>query len=225
MSDFQLQYGDDFLPVDGDFPRAGDYLPSFMLVDDQKRDVALERFVRSPKLILTLLSLDEDEHAGIFLLRETRRFAERWPQLKLIVISVDSPSSLARARQEHGLPNVTLLSTLRGRDFHKHYGVLIKEYPLSGYTAPALLLADGDDVIHYAERLANTRDYFNFDALNALLEQAETQLREKEMAEEEEKARVEAEQSQSAERLLEKARQLHEAQLARHKTDGDGEAG
>ena len=152
MEDFWIQYGDDMLPVIGDFPRKGNYLPSFMLVDDQKHDAALESFSHTPKLIVTLLSVDEDEHAGLLLLRETRRFLDGWPHLKLIVITVDSPSSLARARHEHGLPNIALLSTLRGRDFHKRYGVLITEYPLSGYTSPSIILADAANVVHYSKR-------------------------------------------------------------------------
>ncbi|OHX14900.1 redoxin family protein [Chromobacterium sphagni] len=211
MSDFWLQYGDEMLPVIGDFPRVGDYLPSFMLVDDHKRDVALESFANAPKLILTLLSVDEDEHAGLFLLRETRRFTERWPHLKLIVITVDSPSSLARARQEHGLPQVALLSTLRGRDFHKRYGVLIAEFPLSGYTAPALLLADGDNVVYYAERLINTRDFFDFDTVNTLLQDAEQKALEAEREAEESRLILEAERERGTERLIEKVKQIQPA--------------
>ncbi|UTH72391.1 thiol peroxidase [Chromobacterium sp. IIBBL 290-4] len=216
MSDFWVQYGDDMLPVIGDFPRKGDYLPSFMLVDDQKRDAPLEGFSHTPKLILTLLSVDEDEHGGLYLLRETRRFLDRWPHLKLIVITVDSPSSLARARHEHGLPNVALLSTLRGRDFHKHYGVLITEIPLSGYTAPSILLADAGNVVHYSERLANTRDFFNFDAINALLYEGEQKALEAEREAEAVRIMEEAEREKSTARLLEKAKQV---QLAREQIE------
>jgi thiol peroxidase len=69
----------------------------------------------------------------------------------------------------HGLPGVSLLSTLRGRDFHKQYGVLAMGYPLSGYTAPAILIADGDNLIHYAERLHHSTGRFNQHAIAALL--------------------------------------------------------
>ncbi|QEL56410.1 thioredoxin domain-containing protein [Chromobacterium paludis] len=209
MTDFWLQYGDEMLPVIGDFPKVGDYLPSFMLVDDQKRDAALESFM-GPKVILTLLSVDEEEHGGILLLREVRRFLDRWPHLKLIVITVDSPSSLARARHEHGLPHTTLLSTLRGRDFHKRYGVLITEFPLSGYTAPALMLADANNVAHYAERLSDTRALFDFEAIEALLLQGEQQALEAERAAEENRRLQLAERELGTERLVEKARQIEQ---------------
>jgi thiol peroxidase len=209
MTDFWLQYGDEMLPVIGDFPRVGDYLPSFMLVDDQKHDAALEGYP-GPKVIVTLLSVDEEEHGGILLLRETRRCLDRWPHLKLIVITVDSPSSLARARHEHGLPHTTLLSTLRGRDFHKRYGVLITEYPLSGYTAPAIILADANHVVHYAERLVDTRALFDFDAIDALLRQGEQQALEVERAAEEARQQQLAERELGTERLVEKARQIEQ---------------
>ena len=208
MEDFWIQYGDDMLPVIGDFPRKGNYLPSFMLVDDQKHDAALESFSHTPKLIVTLLSVDEDEHAGLLLLRETRRFLDGWPHLKLIVITVDSPSSLARARHEHGLPNIALLSTLRGRDFHKRYGVLITEYPLSGYTSPSIILADAANVVHYSERLANTRDLFDFDAIEALLQEGEQQAMAAEREAEEARQQQDAEREKGTERLLEKAKQI-----------------
>ena len=169
MNDFTLLYGDDTIPVAGTFPQPGQFLPSFMLVDDHKRDVALEAFGGQPKAIITLLSVDENEHGGLALLQDTRRFLEAWPELSVIVISVDSPSSLLRCRQEHGLPGVTLLSTLRGRDFHKQYGVLAMGYPLSGYTVPSILIADGDDLIHYAERLHNSSGRFKQQAIAALL--------------------------------------------------------
>ncbi|WP_230369381.1 hypothetical protein [Paludibacterium denitrificans] len=46
MSNFQLLYGDEALQVSGNFPQAGETLPSFMLVDEGKHDVALEAFVK-----------------------------------------------------------------------------------------------------------------------------------------------------------------------------------
>jgi len=169
MSDFTLMYGDEAIPVAGDFPPVGSFLPSFMLVDEHKHDIALEAFAGQAKVILTLLSLDEDEHGGMALLHDTRRFLEAWPGLQLIVVCVDSPSSLLRSRREHGLPGIVLLSTLRGRDFHKQYGILACGYPLSGYTAPSILIAGGDDTIHYAERLGNTSGRFDQHAISALL--------------------------------------------------------
>lgn len=195
MIQFKLLYGEEILPVIGEFPAVGTHLPSFMLVDDHFNDVALAQFSSGPKVIITLLSLDEDTHAGMRLLRETLRALERWPQLQIIVISVDSPSTLRRVHKERGMPGVTLLSTLRGRDFHKHFGVLITEYPLAGYTAPAIILADADNNVLYSERLRDTLDDFTLAPMQSVMtaiEAADAEARRK-AEEQAEKERAEAE--------------------------------
>jgi thiol peroxidase len=193
MIQFKLLYGEDILPIMGDFPTPGTLLPSFMLVDDRFNDVALAQFSGYPKVIITLLSLDEETHGGMRLLRETLRTLERWPQLQIIVISVDSPSTLRRVHKERGMPQVTLLSTLRGRDFHKHFGVLITEYPLAGYTAPALILADGDNHVLHSERLRDTLDDFNLVPLQATMAAIEAAQIEQQRRAEEQAARERAE--------------------------------
>lgn len=204
MTQFRLLYGEYILPLLGELPKQGDALPSFMLVDDQFNDVALAQFTGQPKAIITILSLDENEHGGMRLLRETLRILERSPTLQIIVVSVDSPSTLRRVRKERGLPRVTLLSTLRGRDFHKHFGVLITEYPLSGYTAPSILIADAENTILYGERLRDTLDDFKFDQMAPALEaiataEAEAQRR---VAEQQARARAEAEERERLERAM-----------------------
>ncbi|MBV8046470.1 MAG: redoxin domain-containing protein [Paludibacterium sp.] len=204
MNQFRLLYGEDILPLIGDFPVQGSHLPSFMLVDDQFNDVALAQFTGLPKAIITLLSHDEEEHGGARLLRETLRFLERWPMLQTVVITVDSPSTLRRVRKERGLPRAMLLSTLRGRDFHKHFGVLITEYPLAGYTAPAIIIADADNNVLYSERLRDTLDDFNFEQMRPAmqaLEAAETAAKQQAAAAAAQ-AQAEAEERERQERAM-----------------------
>lgn len=201
MIQFKLLYGEEILPIMGDFPAPGAHLPSFMLVDDHFNDVALAQFTGHPKVILTLLSLDEELHGGARLLRDTVRQLERWPQLQIIVISVDSPSTLRRVHKERGLPKVTLLSTLRGRDFHKHFGVLITEYPLAGYTAPALILADAENNVLHSERLRDTLDDFDLEPVTRIMtamEAAEAE-RQQKAAEQAAKEQQEAEENERGE--------------------------
>ena len=62
-----------------------------------------------------------------------------------------------------------LLSTLRGRDFHKDYGVLIAEHPFAGFTAPALVLADFTDTVLASERLPDTAASFDWPRMVAVL--------------------------------------------------------
>lgn len=168
MAEHPFIYREEALAVGGNFPEAGHTLPSFMLVDEQLRDVSLERYLGRTKLVITLLSIDA-EQAGLALLQDLRRALEAWPLLQFIVITVDSPFSLARARREHGLPQVVLLSTLRGRNFHKHFGVLLQDIPLAGVTCPALWLADETDHIHFAQRLEQEDQDFDLPALREKL--------------------------------------------------------
>lgn len=193
MTTFNLLYGEEILPINGEFPVAGSRLPSFMLVDDAFNDVSLARYDGQPVALITLLSFDEERHGGLRMLREALRFLERWPLLRPIAISVDSPSTLRRVRQAHGLPGVTLLSTLRGRDFHKHFGVLITAYPLAGYTAPALIVADPAGTVLYAERLRDTVDDFDFAAVERALKDWEAAEAEARRQQEEAAARQQAE--------------------------------
>lgn len=172
MNPVRMMHGEDILNVSGDFPVSGDLLPSFMLVDDNCNDIALEQFAGEYKVILTLLSHDEVEYGGSRLRTATRRFFEKWPAFRFICISVDSPSTLRRVRKEHGLPGTVLLSTLRGRDFHKHYGVLLKDFPLAGYTAPALFIADDRNRIIYSECVRDTLDEFNYGKIDTAVNAA-----------------------------------------------------
>lgn len=215
MSQFKLLYGEEILPIIGDFPLPGQILPSFMLVDDQFNDIPLAQFDGQYKILITLLSLDEQEHGGMRLLRETLDVLERWPWLQAIIVSVDSPSTLRRTRKERGLPNIVLLSTLRGRDFHKHFGVLITEYPLAGYTAPALILTGPDNSVLYAERLRDTIDDFNLPALQTRLQSIDAELVAAQRRAEELAARQHAEAE-------ERERQEHAAADANKHSSGPG---
>src|SRR5574343_1200994 len=169
MAGHPFIYREEALEVGGNFPEAGHTLPSFMLVDEQLRDVSLERYLGRVKLVVTLLSIDA-EQAGLTLLQDLRRALEAWPLLQFIVITVDSPFSLARARREHGLPQVVLLSTLRGRDFHKHFGVLLQDSQLAGVTCPALCLVDEQDHFHFAQRLEADDQGFDLPRLREKLD-------------------------------------------------------
>jgi len=80
----------------------------------------------------------------------------------VLVISADLPFAQARFCGAEGLNNVTTLSTLRGRDFQKDYGVLIKSYPLAGLCARAVIVLDQDDKVVYSQlvpEITNEPDY------------------------------------------------------------------
>ncbi len=67
------------------------------------------------------------------------------------MISAELPFAQVRYCGAEGLNNVITLSTLRGRDFHKQYGVMILDTPLSGLTARAVVVLDENDRVVYSQ--------------------------------------------------------------------------
>jgi len=88
---------------------------------------------------------------------------------EVLGISVDSPFTLAKFKEEQGL-NFTLLS-----DFNKEvstaYGAIYDEFIgwMKGVSKRAAFIIDKDGNIQYAEVLESAGDLPNFEAINATL--------------------------------------------------------
>jgi thiol peroxidase len=82
----------------------------------------------------------------------------------VLVISADLPFAPARFCTTAGLKNVVTLSTLRGRDFHKDYGVMIVDPPLAGLTARAVVVLDENDKVVYSELVPEIKQEPNYEA-------------------------------------------------------------
>lgn len=142
------------LNVGGFFPRPGDPAPAFNLVGSDFQDVPLSQFAGKRKLLQVLHSLDTPQ--GAQLARQLDDLARSLPHNTIaLLISVDTPYAQSRVINTEGLNHLIPLSTLRGRDFNKNYGVMLTGYPLAGLMAPALILIDENDVVIYAELLTH----------------------------------------------------------------------
>jgi len=151
------------LHVEGHFPQPGEKAHSFMLVDKDLNDVALSHFKGKRKVLSIVPSLDTPTCA-----QSTRVFNEKaasMPNTVVIVISSDLPFAQARFCGAEGIENVVTLSTLRGRDFHRDYGVLITEHPLTGLTARAVIVLDEDDTVMYSQLVPEIADEPDYDAV------------------------------------------------------------
>ncbi|MFM9913072.1 MAG: thiol peroxidase [Methylophilaceae bacterium] len=152
--------------VGGTFPKVGDTAPSFMLVDNELNDVSMSRFSGMRKIINIVPSLDTPVCAA-----STRRFNEaagRLTNVVVLVVSADLPFAQSRFCTVENLENVFALSTMRGRDFAKDYGVMITDVPLSGLCARAVLVVDEHDMIRYAELVSEITKEPNYDAALAI---------------------------------------------------------
>ena len=150
------------LEVLGHFPQPGEAVHSFMLVDKNLNDVSLSQFTGKRKILSIVPSIDTPVCAT-----STRQFNEAASQLEnvvVLVISADLPFAQARFCGAAGLDKVIMLSTLRGRDFSKDYGVLIHSHPLAGLCARAVIVLDENDRVMYSQMVPEITDEPDYEA-------------------------------------------------------------
>jgi len=150
------------LNVGGHFPQAGETARSFMLVNKDLADVSLSTFSGKRKVLSIVPSIDTPVCAT-----STRVFNKRASEMNntvVLVISADLPFAQSRFCGAEGLNNVIMLSTMRGRDFHKDYGVMITDPPLSGLMARAVVILDENDKVIYSELVPEITQEPDYDA-------------------------------------------------------------
>lgn len=153
--------------VAGHFPATGENAPSFSLVAKDLSDVTLANFAGKRKVLNIFPSVDTPTCAT-----SVRRFNERASQLDnavVLCISADLPFAQSRFCGAEGLDNVATLSTLRGHEFLKNYGVEISSGPLAGLAARAVVVLDQNDKVIHTELVGEIADEPNYDAALAVL--------------------------------------------------------
>jgi thiol peroxidase len=156
-------------PIDvaGSFPQKGQKAPAFKLVAKDLKDVSLADYAGKRKVLNIVPSLDTAVCAT-----STRKFNEKAGSLAnavVLVISADLPFAAGRFCSTEGLENVVTLSTLRGREFMKAYGVEITSGPLAGVTARGVVVLDENDTVLHAELVPEITQEPNYDAALAAL--------------------------------------------------------
>ena len=153
--------------VEGTFPKVGDKAASFSLVGKDLKDVTLTDFTSKKKVLNIVPSLDTPVCAI-----STRKFNEKASSMDnavVLIISADLPFAMGRFCDAEGLDKVVTLSTMRGGEFMKNYGVAITDGPLSGITARAVVILDENNTVIYAELVPDIKDEPNYDAALAAL--------------------------------------------------------
>lgn len=146
--------------LEGQLPAVGSDAPAFSLVGKDLSDVPLTGFSGKRKVLNIFPSIDTPTCAT-----SVRRFNEKASQLTntvVLCISADLPFAQARFCGAEGLDNVVTLSTMRGHDFLKHYGVAIASGPLAGLAARAVVVLDEHGKVLHTElvgEIANEPDY------------------------------------------------------------------
>lgn len=156
------------IQIEGAFPKVGDKAPDFHLVDKDLKDVSLKDFAGKRKVLNIVPSLDTPVCA-----QSTRVFNEKassLPNTVVLVISADLPFAQARFCGAEGLNNVITLSTLRGAEFKRNYGVAIADGPLAGLTARAVIVLDENDRVIYTELVPEIKQEPSYQAALAALQ-------------------------------------------------------
>ncbi len=157
------------IKIEGTFPKVGQRAPSFSLVNRDLQDVTLKNYAGKKKVLNIVPSLDTPVCAI-----STRKFnqqASNMDNTVVLIIAADLPFAMSRFTDAEGLDKVITLSTMRGANFMKDYGVLIADSPFGGITARAVIVLDESDTIIHAELVPEIADEPNYEAAIAALKQ------------------------------------------------------
>ncbi|MPQ67673.1 MULTISPECIES: thiol peroxidase [Pseudomonas] len=139
--------------INGQLPLPGSQAPAFSLVAKDLSDITLASLAGQRKVLNIFPSVDTPTCA-----KSVRQFNERANQLEntvVLCISADLPFAQARFCGAEGLDQVVNLSTLRGREFMRDYGVEIVDGPLAGLTTRAVVVLDAHDKVLHSELVAD----------------------------------------------------------------------
>lgn len=153
--------------IEGVFPKVGDKAPAFSLVNKDLEDTTLANFAGKKKVLNIVPSLDTPVCA-----LSTRKFNQQASNMSntvVLIIAADLPFAMKRFCETEGLDKVVVLSTMRGSEFMRNYGVAIAEGPLSGITARAVIVLDENDQIVHAELVPEIKNEPNYAAALAAL--------------------------------------------------------
>ena len=145
-------------PVDvaGKLPQAGERAPDFSLVAGDLSNATLKTYAGKRKVLNIVPSLDTPTCAA-----SARRFNQEASKLNntvVLVVSADLPFAAGRFCTIEGLKNVSHLSTMRGREFMKAYGVEIASGPLVGVCARAVVVLDENDKVLHSQLVGEIAD-------------------------------------------------------------------
>jgi len=153
------------IEVAGNFPKVGDTAPDFKLVNKDLADVSLADFKGKKKILNIVPSLDTPVCA-----KSTKVFNDAAVgDTVVLIIAADLPFAMNRFCGAESTNNVVTLSTMRGAEFKRNYGVDIVSGPLAGVTARAVVVLDENDKVLHAELVPEIKQEPDYDAALAAL--------------------------------------------------------
>jgi thiol peroxidase len=151
----------------GTFPSVGQIAPAFELVNQDLANISLNHFGGKRKVLNIVPSLDTPTCQASA--RQFNKSAINLDNTVVINISADLPFAMSRFCASEGLDNVVNLSTMRGREFMRNYGVKIADGVLAGLMARAVIVLDSNNTIRYTELVPTIEQEPNYEAALAAL--------------------------------------------------------
>lgn len=146
--------------TNGKLPSTGSIAPAFKLTGADLSEVRLSDY-RGSRVVLNIFpSLDTPVCAA-----SVRRFnseAAKLDNTAVVCISMDLPFAQGRFCSAEGIKDVVVASAFRSPQFAKDYGVEIVDGPLAGLLARAVIVADTDGKVIFADlvdEITNEPDY------------------------------------------------------------------
>jgi thiol peroxidase len=152
----------------GELPKVGEQAPDFILTRTDLSDISLKD-VMGKKVVLNIFpSIDTPVCATT--VRKFNAEINRFQNVSVLCISLDLPFAHARFCASEGLDNVMPLSELRNRDFGEQYGIRMKDGPLAGLFARAIIILDEQGKVIYTQLVPEISDEPVYEeALNVLM--------------------------------------------------------
>lgn len=133
----------------GEFPGKEMIVKDFTAVKQDLSEFSLKDFQGKRKILNIFPSIDTAVCATS--VRTFNQKASEIENTQVICLSFDLPFALKRFCGAEGIENVLTGSLFRNPDFASAYGLLIKDGPLRGLTARAVIVLDANNAVLHAE--------------------------------------------------------------------------
>lgn len=152
----------------GNLPKKGQQAPEIHGVDTDLKERSLADFKGKKKIICFVPSLDTGVCST-----SAKKFSEavkKHPGAVVLYISADTPFALKRVCvAENGMGHIIPLSLIRSKKTAEEYGVLLKDGPLAGACARAVVVLDDHDRVVYTQLVDEITHEPDYDKALALV--------------------------------------------------------
>ena len=157
----------EMVETSGELPEIGTPAPDFQLRRADLSPVSLADFACGRLVLNIFPSIDTPTCATS--VRKFNAQANALENTVVLCISADLPFAQKRFCGAEGLDNVINLSTMRGAEFLKDYGVAIASGPLAGVAARAVVVLDEQDRVLHSELVSEIGSEPNYETAIASL--------------------------------------------------------